>query len=211
MLYRTTGLGPVFGLRREIDRLFEDTFGRGGAGASGWTPAVDVREDSQEISMAVELPGIDPSQVDISVDNGVLSVRGEKHEERKEQDEQGQYHIVERNYGSFTRSFQLPQGVDEQQITANFDRGVLHVHIPKAALPQPRKIQIGGTGQQQQVQGESQGQPQQVTSGQTQEQRSGRGSGSRTSAGTGSGQSSEGSQQREPKAAKESSSGSGNE
>ncbi|MDQ3808891.1 MAG: Hsp20/alpha crystallin family protein, partial [Chloroflexota bacterium] len=139
------GASSLFGLRRDIDRLFEDAFGGGGRGPT-WAPAVDVHEDNQQISLNVELPGIKPENVDISVENGVLTVRGEKREERKE-GEEGRYHLVERSYGSFLRSFVLPQGVNEEQIAADFDNGLLRIRIPKAALPQPRRIQIAG-GQQ---------------------------------------------------------------
>jgi HSP20 family protein len=148
MAFRGTGLTPFFGpsfplvsLRREIDRLFEDASmsGRGGR----WMPAVDVREDQSNIALDIELPGISPEDVNISVENGVLSISGEKHTEQKE-GEEGRYHTIERSYGSFFRSFQLPQGVDESQISADFHNGVLTIDIPKAALPQPRRIQISG-------------------------------------------------------------------
>jgi HSP20 family protein len=143
MFERSFGLSPIFGLRREIDRLFDDTFvGRGG---TSWNPAVDIHETSNELRLDVELPGIREEDIQIEVENGMLSIRGEKSAERKE-GEEGRYHLVERSYGSFFRSFQLPQGVDEKQIRANFNNGVLEVSIPKAALPQPRRIQIAGTG-----------------------------------------------------------------
>lgn len=142
MVYRQSLNAPVFGLRREIDRLFEDTFGRG-EGANSWSPAVDVRETDEELRIDVELPGIRPEEVEITAENGVLTVRGEKQMERKEDEKDGRYHVVERSYGSFIRSFQLPQGLDESKIEADYDNGILLVHIPKAALPQPRRIQIG--------------------------------------------------------------------
>jgi HSP20 family protein len=141
MMYRTAMTTPVFGLRREIDRLFEDAFGREG-GRAGWTPTVDVREDAKSLRFEFELAGLRPEQVEITADNGVLTVRGEK-EERRESEE-GRHHIAERSYGSFTRSFQLPQGVDDDRIEASFAHGVLTVVVPKAALPQPRKIAIRG-------------------------------------------------------------------
>jgi HSP20 family protein len=144
---RSYGLTPVFGLRREIDRLFDDVFtGRGGSGAGSWRPAVDVHENANELRFDVELPGIRPEDIEINVENGVLTIRGEKSEERKEDDKEGRYHIIERSYGSFFRSFQLPQGVDDSQINADVDQGVLHIRIPKAALPQPRRIEIGRSG-----------------------------------------------------------------
>jgi HSP20 family protein len=151
MMYRTSLSAPVFGLRREIDRLFEDTFGRGDT-MSSWSPAVDVRETDQEMRLELELPGINPEEVELTTENGILTIRGEKRGERKEGDEKSRYHVVERSYGSFTRSFQLPQGLDDSKIEADFNNGILSVHIPKTALPQPRKIQIGNRGTSQQAQ-----------------------------------------------------------
>jgi HSP20 family protein len=135
----------VFGLRREIDRLFEDTFGRG-EGGNAWTPAVDVRETDKEVRIDVELPGVSPDEVEITAENGVLTIRGEKQMERKEDDKDGRFHVIERAYGTFVRSFQLPQGLDESKIEAEYDNGMLAIHLPKAALPQPRRIQIGNRG-----------------------------------------------------------------
>ena len=141
MLYRATLTAPVFGLRRQIDRLFEDTFGRGQAGQSEWSPAVDIRETGQELAFEVELPGIVPEDVEVTAELGILTVRGVRTEEWQEGDEE-RYHMIERGYGSFARSFQLPQGVDEERIQADLEHGLLRVRIPKAALPQPKKIQI---------------------------------------------------------------------
>jgi len=148
MLYRTTPTAPVFGLRREIDRLFEDAFGRGGDGGTMWTPAVDIQENQNELRLDVELPGLNPDEVEITADNGVLTIKGEKQFERKEGDD-SRYHVVERAYGNFIRSFQLPQGLDEGRIEATHNNGILSIHIPKSALPQPKKIQIksGSTGE----------------------------------------------------------------
>jgi HSP20 family protein len=144
MVYRTTlATAPVFSLRREIDRLFEDTFGGNGTqGGASWTPPVNVREDDKDLTFQVELPGVKPEQVDITVDNGVLTIRGERQETRTEGEDKARYHLVERSYGAFSRSFQLPKGLDETKIDAQFDEGVLTVHIPKSALPQPKRVQI---------------------------------------------------------------------
>jgi HSP20 family protein len=138
----TTG-SPIFGLRREIDRLFEDTFARDG---SSFTPAVDIKENDNEIRLDLELPGLKPEDVEITAENGVLTVRGEKQVERKEGDE-SRFQTIERAYGTFMRTFQLPQGIDADQIKAEFNNGVLSLHIPKAALPQPKRIEISA-GQQ---------------------------------------------------------------
>ena len=134
-----TSLSPLFGLRREIDRMLGDV--AAGSETSRWVPAVDIRESEKALAIDVELPGIAPENVDVSVENGILTIAGEKHAERTE-DKKGRYHVVERTYGSFLRSFQLPKDVDESQIAAKFHDGVLTVEVPKAALPQPRKIAI---------------------------------------------------------------------
>ena len=146
MLYRMTTTSPIFGLRREIDRLFDDTFARDG---NAWTPAVDVKETDKDIRVELELPGLKPEDVEITAEQGVLTIRGEKKSERRE-DEDSRYHVVERTYGAFMRTFQLPQGIDEEQINAHFENGILSLQIPKAALPQPRRIQINATQKSQQ-------------------------------------------------------------
>lgn len=137
---------PNQNLRREIDRLFEDVWGRGGS-ARSWMPSVDVRESEKAITLEFELPGIRAENIDIMSENGVLTVRGEKREERKEgEEDEGRYHVVERSYGEFIRSFQLPPGVDEESIEADFDNGVLTVKVPKSET-QSRRISIGGARQ----------------------------------------------------------------
>ena len=124
----------------------------GGGRRMSWAPMVDIQEDEKEIAIVAELPGLKPEQVEVTCENGVLNIRGEKSEERKEDDQNRRYHLVERTYGSFSRSFQLPQGLDESKIEAGFDNGVLTVRVPKAALPQPKKIQINaGAGAQKRV------------------------------------------------------------
>ena len=139
MLYRTS-LSPVFGLRREIDKLFEDTFAQN-SGAPALTPAVDVHETANQLTFEIELAGIKPEDVEVIAEKGVLSIRGEKKAQRKEGDE-SRYHVIERTYGTFLRSFQLPQGIEEDKIEASFENGMLTVRVPKSPAQQPRKIQI---------------------------------------------------------------------
>ncbi len=164
MAYRTQ-LPPVFGLRREIDRLFEDTFGNPD-GRRAFGPSVDVHEDERALTFEFELPGVNPEQVDVSFENGLLTVRGEKRAQR-EQREGARYHHTERSYGTFTRSFQLPQSVDESAIEASFDHGVLMVRVPKAQRPQPKKIEIRRGAVQGAVQGASGSAQQRVSSPQS--------------------------------------------
>lgn len=142
MTYTTmTPPTPVFGLRREIDRLFEDAFRLGHAGRGDWSPAADVLELDQELLFTIEIPGLAQSDVQVTTENGVLTVRGDRTERRPEE-EDGRYHLAERSYGSFIRRFQLPQGVKNEEITADVENGVLTVHVPKAALPQPKQVPV---------------------------------------------------------------------
>jgi HSP20 family protein len=137
---------PVFGLRREIDKLFEDTFGNLGAPALGpnaWLPAVDVKETNDALLFALELPGVDEDKLEVTCEGGVLAIAGEKANVKKE-GEEGQWHIVERAFGTFRRSFQLPVNVQEDKIEATLTNGVLHVRVPKMEQPKPRKIEVRG-------------------------------------------------------------------
>ena len=152
-MYRTMLSSPVFGLRREIDRLFEDTFANGGDRAA-WIPSVNIRETANGFEFEMELAGVRPEEVELTCDNGVLTIRGEHRDERKE-GEEGRYHLVERRQGEFTRSFQLPQGVNDEQIKAEFDHGLLRVRVPKAEIPKPRRIEIAGERQQGRQEGQA--------------------------------------------------------
>jgi HSP20 family protein len=149
---------PFESLRREVDRMIDD-FGRGfGAwrpfGQSmlrpswgfeetwGKAPAVDVCERDKEYEITAELPGIDANNVEVKVSDGVLTIKGEKEEQKEEK--QKDYHISERRFGSFQRSFKLPEGTDEDKIQANFEKGLLTVTLPKSAEAQKpeKKIEI---------------------------------------------------------------------
>ncbi|MEX2181848.1 MAG: Hsp20/alpha crystallin family protein [Gemmatimonadaceae bacterium] len=138
-MYRTT-LAPILTLRREMDRLFDDTFGRGNVGESAWRPTVDVREENDAYLFDVELPGVTPEQVEVTADGGVLTVRGEKAIERSE--DGGGWHVVERLAGAFQRSFQLPANVLEDRIDARFSNGLLTVRVPKQEAPKPKRIEV---------------------------------------------------------------------
>ena len=144
MVRTTKFAAPVFGLRREIDKLFEDTFGNAGApqlSSNGWLPAVDVKETNDALLFDLEMPGVAEDRLEITCEGGVLAVAGEKSAVKKEGDE-GKWHIVERTFGSFRRSFQLPTNVQEDNIEATLANGVLHLRVPKMEQPKPRKIEV---------------------------------------------------------------------
>ncbi len=146
MVRTTRFAAPVFGLRREIDKLFEDAFGNAGAPAldsSAWLPAVDVKETADALLFDLEMPGVTEDKIEITCESGVLAVTGEKSSVKKE-GEEGKWHIVERAFGSFRRSFQLPTNVQEDKISATLTNGVLHVRVPKMEQPKPRKIEVRG-------------------------------------------------------------------
>jgi HSP20 family protein len=138
---------PFFSLQREIDRLFED-FGRGFPSMPSLTrgaaremmPAIDVTESDGEIEITAELPGLEEKDVQINVSDNVLTIRGEKKAEKE--DKQKDYHLVERSYGSFYRSLELPSGVDVDKIKADISKGVLKVTVPKPAAKQAKKIEV---------------------------------------------------------------------
>ncbi|MHB1312719.1 MAG: Hsp20/alpha crystallin family protein [Gemmatimonadaceae bacterium] len=135
---------PFFGLRREIDRLFEDTLGGTNPTMdrmNAWMPVGDVKETKDALLFELEVPGVAEDKLDISCEGGVLTIAGEKETVRKEGDE-GRYHIVERSYGMFRRSFQLPTNVQEDKIEATVKGGVLTVKVPKMELPKPKKIEV---------------------------------------------------------------------
>ena len=110
----------------------------------GWSPATEIAETPTELSLTAELPGMEKKDVDISVEDGVLTLRGEKTQERTEGKDKKEYYLWERSYGAFERSFTLPRTVDPSKISAEFDKGVLKVKMPKTeeAKSKGRKIEI---------------------------------------------------------------------
>jgi HSP20 family protein len=141
---------PFSALRAEMDNLFDSfigglpTSGMFGAGGRSFalTPHVDVRETDKEMVIEAELPGIDDKDISLSLQDGVLTIRGEKKHEHDEENEN--YRMTERRYGSFQRSLRLPDTVDEAKVEANFDKGVLKVMLPKRpeAIGKQRTIPI---------------------------------------------------------------------
>ena len=121
-----------------LSRFFFDEAAPSGT----WAPAVNVSETKDELLLTAELPGLSEENVSLELENNVLTIAGEKVEARTEGDEERRYHVWERRYGSFTRSFTLPRTVVGDEITAEFNHGILTVHLPKAPEAKGRKIEI---------------------------------------------------------------------
>lgn len=132
---------PLVSLQREIDRLF-DGFARNLTGrmAGALAPSMDMSETEKEIEITAELPGLEEKDVQLNVADNVLTIRGEKKNQREEKEKD--YHLLERSYGSFTRSVELPAGVDLDSIKAVISKGVLKVTVPKPAPSQTKKIEV---------------------------------------------------------------------
>lgn len=113
-------------------------------------PHADVMETKDDIRVTLELPGLRPEDLDVNLEDNVLTISGEKKEERDEEGQENRWHLSERRYGRFSRSFVLPKEVEQDRIQASFENGVLHVTIPKSERVKPRRIQIQhGNGRQQ--------------------------------------------------------------
>ena len=145
---RAASPANVFGsLQREIDRLFDD-FTRGSMGMLGpqaqtnLMPSIDVTETDKEIEITAELPGLERKDVEITLEDDVLTIRGEKKVETRQDDKSKNFHVAERSYGVFFRAIQLPAGVDPSRIQATMSNGVLKITIPRPAGSQPAKIEV---------------------------------------------------------------------
>jgi HSP20 family protein len=112
--------------------------------AEAWIPAVSVEETENELTLIAELPGMKPTDVDVQFENNVLTIRGTKTEHRREGEENRRYHVWERSYGSFERSFRLPYTVRAEDIAASFEDGLLRIRMPKAPEARTRRIEVRG-------------------------------------------------------------------
>ena len=131
-------------LQSEVNRVFDAFFGNGsGARAHRWVPAMDLVETEESLVLRADLPGLSKDDVDLEVKDGVLTVSGERKAEHEEKSEG--FYRVERAFGRFSRSLTIPDGVEAEGITADFNEGVLEVRIPKPAERQPHRIAIGGS------------------------------------------------------------------
>ena len=131
-------------VRREMDRLWDSFFEEGpkrrGEEAGEWLPSLDVAETENDIVVRAEIPGIDPKDIDISLANDLLTIKGEKKQEKEEKEEN--YHLIERSYGSFSRSVRLPGEVRSDKISASYKNGILKVTLPKSEEAKKKEIKI---------------------------------------------------------------------
>jgi len=128
-------------MRREMDRAMDTRTAEGSSVAtSDWVPAVDIKEEKDAFVIVADIPGVDPKDIEVHMEHGMLTIKGEKESEKKEEREG--YKRVERSYGSFYRRFSLPDSADPDKISAKSNNGVLEVRIGKQEKVQPRKISV---------------------------------------------------------------------
>jgi HSP20 family protein len=131
-------------LRERMNRLFEDAFTSRGEEkdlvASSWSPSVDIYETENEIILTAEVPGVDEKNIEIKLEDNTLSLKGERNFEKETKEEN--YHRIERAYGSFYRSFTLPGNIDQDNIKAENENGILRITMPKKSELKPKKVKI---------------------------------------------------------------------
>jgi HSP20 family protein len=149
-IVRWEPLRELGSLQNEMNRLFNTVFDTPSPSNAGtlrrWMPAMDLVESGDHFVLRADLPGMSEEDVKIEFEDGTLTVSGERKAEHEEKEEG--YYRVERAFGSFSRSLTLPKGIDADAVSASFDRGVLEIRIPKPEESKPRRIEIGGAGQQ---------------------------------------------------------------
>jgi HSP20 family protein len=146
-IVRWEPLRELGSLQNEMNRLFNSVFdaphpGGNGGQARRWVPAMDLVETDEHFVLRADLPGLSEEDVQIELEDNVLTLSGQRKAEHEERQEG--FYRVERAFGSFSRALTLPQGVDPEAVTAAFDKGVLEIRIPKPEARKPRKIAIGG-------------------------------------------------------------------
>jgi len=129
-------------LQNRMNRLVRDSFGDGqeALATTSFAPAVDVYEDQHSVTLKIEVPGIHEKDIDVRIENNTLTVHGERKYEAEEKEEN--YRRIERQYGSFTRSFTLPSTIDTNSVSADYDKGVLKIKLAKKAESKPKQIKV---------------------------------------------------------------------
>lgn len=144
LILRRDPFSEIKALQEDFNRVLGSTlpgfFGEEGLTSGRWMPGVDIRESDNEITLEADLPGMKPGDFEVSVENRVLTLRGERKFEKKQ--ETDNYHRVERSYGSFVRTFTLPSSVNVEAVSADFKDGVLQITLPKKEEVKARQIQV---------------------------------------------------------------------
>jgi len=147
VLTRWDPFRDLVALQNRMNRLFDEQYGSGreeSLTTGAFVPPVDIYEDEHSIQLKLEVPGIDEKDLDIKVENNTLTVSGERKFEKEEKEEN--FHRVERRYGSFTRSFTLPNTVNTEDIQADYNAGVLKIRLAKRAEAKPKQIKVSVGG-----------------------------------------------------------------
>ena len=145
---RNTALRRGENWANEMNRMFDEFFGYSPRLAtwSAWTPAADLFETSDEFVLEMELPGFDSNDIEVTVERGILTVTGRRTAEVESEDgERVNYHVRERSFDRFSRSFSLPQSVNADDVDAQYTNGILRVTLPKVAEAKPRQIAVKGS------------------------------------------------------------------
>jgi HSP20 family protein len=129
-------------LHRQLDQVFNKTATPATAASVSWVPRVDIYEEAERFLVLADVPGVESKDINITAENGVLTIRGERHAQQKATDKNGGYERVERTTGTFLRRFTLPENANTDSITAKQANGVLEVSIPKHPQVQPRRITV---------------------------------------------------------------------
>ncbi len=139
---RSDFFGDLTTIQQEMNRLFDEFFGERRAGLSEgqWIPVIDVSEIDSQLLVRAELPGMTQDDIEVNLEDNVLTIKGEKKQEVRQEKEH--FHCVERTFGGFSRSFTLPAGVKADEIKASFEDGILTVVLPKSEEAKPKKIAI---------------------------------------------------------------------
>src|SRR5207253_2753620 len=140
-LVRWEPFREIASLQNEMSRFMNGLLEGNGRGNQSWVPALDVWETADEIVYALDLPGIPEEKISVELDDAALTITAER--ERSEEENQERFYRFERRHGTFTRTFGVPQGVTEGDVSADYKDGVLEVHVKKPEQPKPKRIQVG--------------------------------------------------------------------
>src|ERR671931_2701894 len=140
-LVRWEPFREIAALQNEMSRFMNGLLEDSGRTSKNWVPALDVWETEGEVVYALDLPGIPEDKISVELDEGALTITAERERAKEENDDR--FYRFERRYGTFTRTFGVPQGVTESDVSADFKNGVLEVHVKKPEQPKPKRIQVG--------------------------------------------------------------------